>query len=797
MSPKRSKNDMKKSVIASIAVVASAAAALAAAPRAERAALARELAASGIVLLENRDGILPLEKNEEIALVGITGYCCHRMGWGSGDMLAHEPVQIDAGLSKAGVRLDAGFAKLYRDEVAKRDLSRVNRDWFKWTRRFDEPKISSADFAKLSVGKRAEKCVVVIGRCTGESEDIPEAPGGWRLHQEEERLLADACAAFENVVVLLNAPGVLDTSFMDRYPVKALVFVPFLGETTGDAVADVLTGRVNPSGKTVDTWAKAYRFYPTTDCWQTSEIVYEEGQFVGYRYFDLAEMDGGSFAGLKDAVRYPFGFGRSYTTFEVTSSNSVRRLDDSRASVSVTVRNTGRVPGADVVQCYVSFIPAQPKVFTRFVKRLCAFAKTPVIAPGASEEVTLYFDASDIARYNRETATWEIPSGEYTLLVGDSPSSLAVVSKQTLDAPVVVQKVSPRFRGKCAAVERREFAKPESPVKMADVVAGKAKVEDLVAQFADEELAAVVIGRIFDGQGYNVEGGTGVGGVSKGRVDCEAGETWSSEKYGFGAITTSDGPSGVRLSNFNEPAEKYNPLAAAVVSWPCATALAQSWDVAAAERFGRAVASEMALTDIDCWLAPGVNIHRNPLCGRNFEYFSEDPLVAGLMGAAVVKGVQTNEDGSPSGRSATVKHFCVNNQEFRRAFENNIVDEVTLREIYLKPFEIVVRRARPNMLMSSYNRLNGEYCATTYDLMTGVLREEWGFDGFVMTDWWNSADKLRHPAAGNDLVMPGSRGEYDALVAAMKDGRVRRADVQRAAANILGVYARITAAKGK
>ena len=270
---------------------------------------------------------------------------------------------------------------------------------------------------------------------------------------------------------------------------------------------------------------------------------------------------------------------------------------------------------------------------------------------------------------------------------------------------------------------------------------------------------------------------------------------WSSEKYGFGAITMADGPSGVRLGNFGDPREKYNAKASAVVSWPCATALAQGWDVAAAERFGRAVASEMALVDIDCWLAPGVNIHRNPLCGRNFEYFSEDPLVAGLMGAAVVKGVQTNTDGTPSGRSATVKHFAVNNQEFERGYENNIVDEKTLREIYLKPFEIVVRKAHPNMVMSSYSRLNGDYCATTYDLMTGVLREEWGFDGFVMTDWWNSADKLRHAEAGNDLVMPGVRGEYAALVAALKDGNVRRADVQHAAANILKTYVRISLAR--
>ena len=688
--------------------------------------LARDLAAAGIVLLENKDSALPLKADEEVALVGITGYFCHRMGWGSGDMLAHDPVQIDAGLEKAGVKIDADFAKLYRDDLAKRDYSRLNRDWDKWTRRFDEPKGAHDAFAKLAEGKRAKKCVVVIGRGSGESADIPEAPGGWRLHAEEERLLADACAAFDSVIVLLNAPGVLDTSFMDKYPVKALVFVPFLGETTGDAVASILTGKVNPSGRTVDTWAKRYGDYPTTDCWQTSEIEYYE-ETVGYRHFDINKID------YMQIVRYPFGHGLSYTTFELTPAKVERRLKN--VKVPVTVRNTGKVAGADVVMCWFDEGPLNET-------RLCAFAKTPVIAPGASLTVALSFEWMDIASYNDDEAQWEVDGGAILVSDGGSPDSRIHVAKMDFDEAIVVQKVTNRFRGKSAAPARKELAKPSAFVKMGDVLAGKATVEDLVAQFTDEELAAVVNGRIFDGEGYAVDGGTGVGGVKKGRVDCEAG-----------------------------------------------------WDVAAAERFGRAVASEMALVDIDCWLAPGVNIHRNPLCGRNFEYFSEDPLVAGLMGAAVVKGVQTNTDGTPSGRSATVKHFAVNNQEFERGYENNIVDEKTLREIYLKPFEIVVRKAHPNMVMSSYSRLNGDYCATTYDLMTGVLREEWGFDGFVMTDWWNSADKLRHAEAGNDLVMPGVRGEYAALVAALKDGKVHRADVQHAAANILRTYVRISLAR--
>ncbi len=774
---------MKKTI--AFVLAASSIAVGAAIPRERRVAQARELAASGIVLLENKNSALPLNAGEEIVLAGVTGYFCHRMGWGSGDMLAHKTTQYDEGLVRAGVKVDAGFAKVYRDFLAKQDYSRLNRDWAKWTNRFPEPDLKGDAFAKLAEGKRGKKCVVVIGRGAGESEDIKEAPGGWRLHPEEDRLLADACASFDTVVVLLNVPGVIDTSFMDKYPVDALVFTSFLGETSGDAVADVLIGKVNPSGKTVDTWAREYMNYQTKDCWDTMKVPYNEFA-VSY---ELSEC----FPGM---ARYQFGYGLSYTTFQLTPTTASVTADG-EGEVSVSVANAGKTAGADVVQCY--FQSGDPETPMLMGKRLCAFVKTPVIEPGKTVVVTLKFSPEDIAVFDEASASWIVPEGDWRLFAGDSLHSAVVVKRGKFEKPVVVQKVSSRFTGSSRGIERKrnEFKKPESFVRFGDVMSGKAKVEDIVAQFSDEELVAVVNGRLFDGQGYNLDGGTGVGGVKKGRVDCEAGETWSSDKYGFGAITMADGPSGVRLSNFNEPKEKYNKMASEAVSWPCGTALAQGWDVAAAERFGRAVSTEMEMLDIDCWLAPGVNIHRNPLCGRNFEYFSEDPLVAGLMGAAIVKGVQTKEDGTPSGRSATVKHFAVNNQEFERGAMSAEVCEKTLREIYLKPFEIVVRRSQPNMLMSSYNKLNGDYCATTYDLLTGVLREEWGFRGFVMTDWWNAADKLRHASAGNDLIMPGVRGEYNALVAALKDGKVRRADLQRAAANILSVYARIASAQGR
>ena len=334
-------------------------------------------------------------------------------------------------------------------------------------------------------------------------------------------------------------------------------------------------------------------------------------------------------------------------------------------------------------------------------------------------------------------------------------------------------------------VQRPLLAKPSRFVTFEDVVAGTATAEELVAEFTDEELALMLNGRVFE-DGFSVAGGTGVGGVKGGTVKNEAGEFWSSERLKIPAITCADGPSGVRLGNFGDPVTNFNPQGKTMVHWPSGTALAQGWDPAAAEKFGRLVAEDMAASGIHGWLAPGVNIHRNPLCGRNFEYFSEDPLLSGLMGAYVVRGVQTLPDGKPSGCVATVKHLCANNQEFCRGEANSIMlSEKAFREIYLKPFEIAVRVGRPLAVMSSYNKVNDEYCATTYDLMTGVLREEWGFDGFVMTDWWNAADKVRHPAAGNDVVMPGVRGYYNEMLAALKDGRMKRADAQHAAVNVL------------
>ena len=727
-----------------------------AAERSEVSACARRIASEGVVLLENKAGALPLKADEPVVLAGVAGYRCFRMGWGSGDMPGRPPVEYDRGLEKAGVRLDADFAKLYRAFVgdpSRADVyDRVNRDPRSRTGRFDEPEISETAFAELAEGKRARKCVVAIGRRAGESEDLGDVRGGFRLHLQEERLLRLACAHFDTVIVLLNAPGVMDVSFMDRYPVKALVFTSYLGEVSGDAVADVLTGRVSPSGKTVDTWAKAYRFYPTTDCFGTLDVPYNEW-CPTY----------GLFADDLEQVRYPFGFGLSYTTFAFGPG----RLEkgDGGWKVTVPVTNSGRAAGAEVVQAYVD--RSEQRSSSR---SLCAFARTKVLRPGESEEVALSFDRRDIARFfhtgdtTSGEAVWQVSKGYYTVFAGNSATGAVAVGVFEIRDDVVVQKVRERFDGEDHAQPRSELEKKaEGLVTFGDVVARKATLDDLVAQFTDEELVAVINGRLFEDPS---------GPIAREEDDC-----WSGEKYGIPSVAVAYGSSGVRRRDGAD---------GAAFAWPCATALAQTWDLAAAEAMGRWIAEDMKTASVDCWLAPGVNIHRNPLCGRNFERFSEDPLLAGRMGAAVIRGVQLKADGTPSGRLAALRHFCADNQEFCRDEVNSLMlSEKSFREIYLKPFEIAVSCGKPLVVVTGRNRINDEYAATNHDLLTGVLREEWWFDGLVMSASGGAADRLRRPSAGSDAAFPFDRGSCAAMLAALGDGRLKRADVQRAAVNAL------------
>lgn len=776
---------------------------------------ARFAAASGIVLLKNEGQVLPLAKGEEVALLGVTSYYCHRMGWGSGDMMKHVPVQYSEGLEQAGIRLFRPMVELFNRKP--KDYDRINKDWWKWTSRFDEPLAGVTDegFAKLCGASRSMKCLVTIGRNSGESADIPPGPGGWMLHGQEERLLKLACANFDDVIVLLNVAGPIDTSWLDKYPVKGVVLTSLLGEVSGLAVADVLTGSVNPSGKLAATWARRYRDYPTTDCFGTMEVPFNEGIYVGYRYFDSFDVE----------PRFPFGYGLSYTTFKIEPTGISQNADRPQCiTVTTRVSNVGSLDGRLVGQCYVSTPDGENE---KPYQSLASFFNIPLKA-GQSVEKCLDVPLDSLASYSERSASWVLDAGEYVVRVGDSSRNTSVAGVFVIPEPVVLEKcanrcvppkgdldlISPKNRRRpleepavrsagrlvvsTAALksvdhsadypQAEELTSKGRPIAWKDVKEGGRTVEDFVAQLDDVELASVVNGALMDEVGAGVEGGTGVGGSYAGAVSCEASETWSSKKYGVPPMTCADGPSGIRLGNFNDPESKYNPICAQMFHWPCATALAQTWKPEILGYLGWLTRLDMESAGIHGWLAPGLNIQRNPLCGRNFEYFSEDPLIAAVMGGAITEGVESGFDSRKKGgmrTHVTIKHFAVNSQEFERGTQNNVVSERALREIYLRPFELVVKCARPHAVMSSYNKVNGEFAATNSDLLTGILRNEWGFDGVVMTDWWNNADNTRHQKAGNDLIMPGVKEKRDLIARGLADGSINRAEVQRSAVRIL------------
>ncbi|MBR1608247.1 MAG: glycoside hydrolase family 3 C-terminal domain-containing protein, partial [Kiritimatiellae bacterium] len=430
-----------------------------------------------MVLLKNDGDALPLARGAEVALMGVTGYHCHRMGFGSGDMLAQRTVQYDEGLANAGVRLFQPVADLYRRGIRehREAFENVNRYWWKWTYRFPEPDVSNEEFARLVAGRRDMPCLVAIGRCSGESADLTCAagPGGApgtaydsvRLHWEEERLLELACANFDTVIVLLNVCGVVDTSWLDRFPVKAVLLTSLLGEVSGDAVADVLSGRVSPSGKLTTTWARRYRDYPSTDCWATMQVPYREGVFLGYRYFDSFGIE----------PRFPFGFGLSYTRF--STQPGAASADGSRVSLSATVRNEGGTSGAEIVQCYVSMPDGK---LEKPFQQLVSYGRTPVLAPGDVAEVRLDFDLASFACYDEASESFVLEKGDYAVRVGGSSRDTRVAAVLRLPRTVVAEKVHARFKDADLS-DLREFssrgAVPFVPAGNAEQLAAAPVVE--------------------------------------------------------------------------------------------------------------------------------------------------------------------------------------------------------------------------------------------------------------------------------------------------------------------------------
>lgn len=770
-------------------------------PFPETAQIARTVAADGMVLLKN-DGTLPF-KGRKLALFGVGAEDTVVCGTGSGYAFSPYRVTVKQGLADAGIEITSGaYLRRYRKiqkRAARKDkkLSVIDKRWSGITPEAVEPEITADDLKNAGA---ADTAVYVIRRNTGENFDRKPEKGDYYLSDMEEQNLRAVAANFAHTIVVLNT-CVIDAALIDSIPgISALVLMGQAGMEAGHALADVLTGKVNPSGRLTDTWAKRYEDYPASATFSTNDgrtdaEEYTEDIFVGYRWFDSFRME----------VEYPFGL--SYTDFEIEPV--LVTADWSSVKISVNVRNTGVVAGREVVQVYASAPKGRlPKPY----QELKAYKKTGLIEPGQTEALTLTFDTEQLSSYDMEKAAWIMEAGDYLLRIGNSSRSAAAAAALRLDADAITRQVSnqlsreqpsetvvpPEHAGErvnvpvitlCAAncvtvnnvscipkktvtyipegshyepplrkfhfpfdlEERIEAVRACPNAVLPDVKAGKVTMEEFVASLDEETLLRIVTGV---GQETKHPVLSRAGSVKyKNTIPVAAsGKTTAqyTKTLGIPQMALCDGPAGLHL------------MGMACTAYPVGMVLAQTWDEAAARQIGDAYGMELEHYHNHIALGPGMNIHRDPLCGRNFEYFSEDPLLTGKTAAAFTVGLQKNHPGY----GVSAKHFACNNQEIDRITMTANLSERALREIYLKGFEILVREAQPMTVMSSYNCINGIHTSSRYDLLTDVLRGEWGFQGFVMTDWDSRSDKPFDLHAGNDIIMGGF--STDVLAAAMK-----------------------------
>lgn len=795
----------------------------------EHRALARRAAAEGMVLLKN-DGVLPLTE-KKIALYGAGARMTVRGGTGSGDMRERYSVSIEQGLRNAGFEIpntlwmDRFDAQYQKEKEAWRAGIEQKIKWygpFQVQKMFDI--IHRTPF-RFPIGGRIQEdeisgevhtAIYVIARQAGESNDRRLEKGDFLLADVEYENIKTLAAHYSKLLVVINSGGMLDLSRLDDIPhIGAILFFVQGGTEGGNAFGDIVSGKVTPCGKLVDTWGMCYEDYPSAASFSylnrnLQDEDYLEGIYVGYRYFDAFDI----------TPRYEFGYGLSYTTFvhQVTAVT----VDGSKVTIRIQVKNSGSTyAGKEVVQAYLEKPSGR---LDHEKKSLAAFAKTDVLAPGEQTEITLSFDLREQASYDTGTAYWFLEAGEYGLYVGTSSR------KNTLAAVIALEQETITEKAVNVCPLQRDFADLKSrktPVEYAPSlprvfiraeiiecvthsyhkpeINQNPKVQAALSKLSDEEIASLCVGGGEFGISFNYTPGA-------------AGRTATNLlKKGIPNVNFSDGPAGLNvipelvitkggsMRFLNGLPESWNwgylrkisrfllakpeqgqAIYQYMTAWPAVTVQAQTWDVALLEEIGCTIGREMLEIGVTLWLAPGMNIHRNPLCGRNFEYYSEDPLLSGKMAAAVTRGVQSHP-----GVGVTIKHFCCNNQEDNREYVSSNVSERALREIYLRGFRTVVSEVKPMAVMTSYNKVNGVYTANSADLLTKVLRNEWGFQGLVMTDWGATGDgKGSHelcPAAGNDLIMPGSKAVVKALVQAVKAGRLNKEDVKRSAANVLPV----------
>lgn len=734
-------------------------------------ALSRAVAAEGMVLLKN-NGVLPVKQGQTVALFGIGSIDYVSGGGGSGKVFsAYVHNLYEAFLAKSprfGVYKP--LSDYYLDYM-RAHLSDISSDVL-YDRLFDEIALP-ADLIDQAA-QNSDTAVIVIHRFAGEGRDRAESKGDFYLTDEEEALVSAVTSRFDQVVAVLNVGSVIDVSWIkDNDKIGAAIVAWPAGMEGCDALADILCGDVNPSGKLVDTFARRFADYPSSDSFFESEdfVNYYEDIYVGYRYFETIK-------GAAERVVYPFGYGLSYTSFDIAVEGVY--AGGGRIVANVKVSNVGDRAGKEVVQLYFK---APQGVLGKSELSLAAFKKTKLLQPGEAQNIRLSFPIARMASYDDtgklNESAYVLEKGEYGFYIGNSVRNLqradyVYTVKKTF---VTVEKLSRLcapgvpFKRLLAngeyeqlkaypimpypEVEDKPHIQPRSAFRFTDVALGNVDLDSFVRQLSAEQLVSLVSGI----PGKGVSNTCGMGGIAE---------------LGIPSIMSTDGPAGVRLAP---------DTGIATTGFPCATLIACTWDEKLMYKVGKAGALEAKENALPIWLTPAINIHRNPLCGRNFEYYSEDPLVAGVFAAAKVKGMQS------VGVAASVKHFACNNKENNRLYSDSRVSERALREIYLKPFEICVKEADPWTIMTSYNLVNGRRCCESYEQIQKILRDEWGFKGMVTTDWGVPCNQTNCILAGNDIRMPS--GFPDKLLADLESGVLKRASLEKCVYRLLSMFLKL------
>ena len=764
---------------------------------------AAKMVSEGIVMLKNENNALPLDTDKEVAVFGRIQFHYYKSGTGSGGMVnVTKVVNILDGLIDNGVKVNEKLLDTYRkwDKENPFDLGEGwgGELWSQKEMPLDEGLVKET-------AKSCETAIVIIGRTAGEEQDNRLEAGSYLLSDDEIAMLTVVRKHFKKVVLLLNVGNIIDMTDINRIAPDSVLYVWQGGMTGGKGTADVLTGKVSPSGKLPDTIAYKVSDYPSDANFGREENrdIYAEDIYVGYRYFE-------TFA--KEKVLYPFGFGLSYTEFEIKTEKA--EITEGAVKLSVSVKNIGSYKGKEVIEVYCE---AQQGRLGKAARVLCGFEKTRELVPQEEQVVEIAVDIAKLASYDDSGVTgnkscYVLEAGKYKFYVGSDVRSAEYACSfeqgedlvterltQSLAPVESFERIKPVCEGGAFSIGREAVPVSEvdesarrleklpkeiaytgdKGIKLWDVKNGKNTMDEFIAQLSDYDLSCIIRGE-----------GMGSPRVTAGTASAFGGVSENLNGFGIPAGCCSDGPSGMRLD-----------CGTKAFSLPNGTMIASSFNKELTSELFTFMGLEMAANKVDCLLGPGMNIHRHPLNGRNFEYFSEDPFLTGKMAAAELKGM------AGAGVTGTIKHFCANNRETNRHFIDSVVSERALREIYLKGFEIAVKEGGASSVMTTYGRVNGLWTAGNFDLNTVILREEWGFKGFTMTDWWaninvrgKEPDKTDFAAmarAQNDVYMVCPDGEKndDNTLAALENGGIERCELQRNAENICGFLLHTNALK--